>query len=78
MLTTEVNADGRAGLLARHRIAVTFLQQGNVPAILAIGLMLAALRSFASGLVLATVARGREMKLLACLRYNAPGDAVRE
>ena len=64
-------------------IVITFLQQGNVPrfptAILATGLMLAALLSFASGLVLDTVTRGRrEMKLLAYLRYNAPGDAARE
>ena len=64
-------------------IFITFLQQGNVPrfptAILATGLMLAALLSFASGLVLDTVSRGRrEMKLLAYLRYNAPGEAVRE
>jgi glycosyltransferase involved in cell wall biosynthesis len=64
-------------------IFVTFLQQGNVPrfptAILATGLMLAALLSFASGLVLDTVTRGRrEIKLLAYLRYGAPGDPVRE
>ena len=64
-------------------IVITFLQQGNVPrfptAILATGLMLAALLSFASGLVLDTVTRGRrEMKLLAYLRYNAPGDPARE
>ena len=64
-------------------IFITFLQQGNVPrfptAILATGLMLAALLSFASGLVLDTVTRGRrEMKLLAYLRYNAPGDPARE
>ena len=37
--------------------------------------MLAALLAFASGLVLDTVTRGRrEMKLLAYLRYGAPGD----
>ena len=64
-------------------IFITFLQQGNVPrfptAILATGLMLAALLSFASGLVLDTVTRGRrEIKLLAYLRYNAPGEPVRE
>ena len=64
-------------------IFITFLQQGNVPrfptAILATGLMLAALLSFASGLVLDTVTRGRrEIKLLAYLRYNAPGDPARE
>jgi glycosyltransferase involved in cell wall biosynthesis len=64
-------------------IFITFVQQGNVPrfptAILATGLMLAALLSFASGLVLDTVTRGRrEIKLLAYLRYNAPGDPARE
>jgi hypothetical protein len=60
-------------------IVITFLQQGNVPrfptAILATGLMLAALLSCASGLVLDTVTRGRrEIKLLAYLRYAAPGE----
>jgi glycosyltransferase involved in cell wall biosynthesis len=64
-------------------IFITFVQQGNVPrfptAILATGLMLAALLSFASGLVLDTVTRGRrEVKLLAYLRYNAPGEPARE
>ena len=64
-------------------IFITYLQQGNVPrfptAILATGLMLAALLSLASGLVLDTVTRGRrEIKLLAYLRYNAPGDPARE
>ena len=64
-------------------IGITFMQQGNVPRfptlILATGLMLAALLSFASALVLDTVTRGRrEIKLLAYLRYNAPGDPARE
>src|SRR3954451_3436823 len=64
-------------------IFITFLQQGIVPrfptAILATALMLAALLSFASGLVLDTVTRGRrEIKLLAYLRYNAPSDPARE
>ena len=64
-------------------IIITFVQEGTVPrfptAILATGLMLAALLSFASGLVLDTVTRGRrEMKLLAYLRYRAPGDQPRE
>ncbi len=64
-------------------IIITFLQQGNVPrfptAILATGLMLAAFLAFASGLVLDTVTRGRrEIKLLAYLRYSAPGDPARE
>ena len=64
-------------------IVDTFLQEGNVPrfptAILATGLMLAASLSFVSGMVLDTVTRGRrEVKLLAYLRYAAPGDAARE
>jgi glycosyltransferase involved in cell wall biosynthesis len=64
-------------------IFITFVQEGLVPrfptAILATGLMLAALLAFASGLVLDTVTRGRrEMKLLAYLRYGAPGDSPRE
>ena len=64
-------------------IVITFVQEGTVPrfptAILATGLMLAALLSFASGVVLDTVTRGRrEMKLLAYLRYRAPGEAARE
>src|SRR5262249_50797576 len=64
-------------------IIITFVQEGTVPrfptAILATGLMLAAFLSFASGMVLDTVTRGRrEMKLLAYLRYGAPGEAGRE
>jgi len=64
-------------------IVVTYIQEGIVPrfptAILATGLMLSALLSFASALVLDTVARGRrEVKLLAYLRYPAPGDPARE
>jgi glycosyltransferase involved in cell wall biosynthesis len=64
-------------------IVITFIQQGNVPrfptAILATGLMLAALLSFASGIVLDTVTRGRrEAKLLAYLRHAAPGEPIRE
>jgi glycosyltransferase involved in cell wall biosynthesis len=64
-------------------IFITYLQQGNVPrfptAILATGLMLAAFLAFASGLVLDTVTRGRrEIKLLAYLRYNAPGEPAGE
>lgn len=64
-------------------IIITYVQEGNVPrfptAILATGLMLAALLSFASGIVLDTVTRGRrEVKLLAYLRYSAPGEPVRE
>jgi len=64
-------------------IVITFIQEGSVPrfptAILATGLMLAALLSFTSGIVLDTVTRGRrEAKLLAYLRYGAPGDPARE
>jgi len=64
-------------------IVITFVQEGTVPrfptAILATGLMLAALLSFASAIVLDTVTRGRrEVKLLAYLRYAAPGEPVRE
>jgi glycosyltransferase involved in cell wall biosynthesis len=64
-------------------IVITFIQEGNVPrfptAILATGLMLASFLSFASGMVLDTVTRGRrELKLLAYLRYAAPGEPIRE
>jgi glycosyltransferase involved in cell wall biosynthesis len=64
-------------------IFITFVQEGTVPrfptAILATGLMLAALLAFACGLVLDTVTRGRrEIKLLAYLRYGAPGDPARD
>lgn len=61
-------------------IIITFVQEGIVPrfptAILSTGLMLAALLAFACGLVLDTVTRGRrEIKLLAYLRYGAPGES---
>jgi hypothetical protein len=60
-------------------IVVTYLEIGLVPrfptAILSTGLMLAAFVSFAAGLILDTVTRGRrEMKLLAYLQQRAPGD----
>src|SRR5581483_8467825 len=60
-------------------IVATFLREGIVPrlptAILATGLMLAALLSFAAGLILDTVTRGRrELKLLAYLAHRAPGE----
>ncbi len=63
-------------------VAVTFLETGLVPrlptAVLAMGLMLAAFLSFAAGLVLDTVTRGRrEMKLLAYLSHRAPGEERR-
>jgi len=64
-------------------IVITYIQEGIVPrfptAILATGLMLAAFLAFASGLVLDTVTRGRrEVKLLAYLRYGAPGQRTGE
>ena len=64
-------------------ILITFLETGTVPrlptAVLAMGLMLAAVLSFASGLVLDTVTRGRrEIKLLAYLRHAPPGEPARE
>jgi glycosyltransferase involved in cell wall biosynthesis len=59
-------------------LLATYLREGLVPrfptAILSTGLMLAALLSFACGLVLDTVTRGRrEMKLLAYLQQDPPG-----
>ena len=64
-------------------IVATFLREGVVPrlptAILSTGLMLAALLSFMSGLVLDTVTRGRrELKLLAYLAHRAPGEDRRQ
>jgi glycosyltransferase involved in cell wall biosynthesis len=58
-------------------VIATYLREGIVPRfptfILATGLMLAALLSLASGLVLDTVTRGRrEMKLLAYLQQKPP------
>src|SRR5262245_58226788 len=60
-------------------IIITFLETGLVPrlpsAVLAMGLMLAAFMSIASGLILDTVTRGRrEVKLLAYLEQRAPGE----
>lgn len=64
-------------------ILATFLREGVVPrlptAVLATGLMLAALLSFVAGLILDTVTRGRrELKLLAYLAHRAPGDDRRQ
>jgi glycosyltransferase involved in cell wall biosynthesis len=64
-------------------IAVTFLETHTVPrlptAVLATGMMLVAFLSFAVGLVLDTVTRGRrETKLLALLALRAPGDEIRK
>lgn len=63
-------------------IVATFLREGVVPrfptAILSTGLMLAALLSFMSGLILDTVTRGRrELKLIAYLAHRAPGEERR-
>jgi hypothetical protein len=62
-------------------IVLTFVETGLVPrfptAILCTGLMLSALLSVASGLVLDTVTRGRrEVKLLAYLSLRAPGQEI--
>lgn len=60
-------------------VVLTFLREGVVPrlptAVLAMGLMLLAFLSIASGLVLDTVTRGRrEMKFLAYLAQRSPAD----
>lgn len=64
-------------------IIVTFLETHTVPrlptAVLSTGLMVLAFLSFAVGLVLDTVTRGRrEMKLFAYLAQRAPGDERRQ
>jgi glycosyltransferase involved in cell wall biosynthesis len=64
-------------------IVVTFLETHTVPrlptAVLSTGLMVLAFLSFAVGLVLDTVTRGRrEMKLFAYLAQRAPGDERRQ
>ncbi len=58
-------------------VVVTYLELGVVPrlptAILAMGLMMLAFLSLASGLILDTVTRGRrELKRLAYLSHRAP------
>jgi glycosyltransferase involved in cell wall biosynthesis len=63
-------------------IFITYAQTGLVPrlptAVLSTGLMLLACLSFAVGLILDTVSRGRhEMKLLAYLSHRAPGEERR-
>ena len=63
-------------------IFVTYIETGLVPrlptAILSVGLMMLAALSFAVGLVLDTVTRGRrETKLLAYLAQRAPGEERR-
>jgi hypothetical protein len=59
---------------------VTFVEEGVVPrlptAVLSMGLMIMAMLSLSSGLVLDTVTRGRrEMKLMAYLAQPAPGES---
>ncbi len=63
-------------------IVITFWETGLVPrlptAVLSMGLMVTAFLSFAVGLVLDTVTRGRrELKLLAYLALRAPGEERR-
>jgi glycosyltransferase involved in cell wall biosynthesis len=63
-------------------ILITYLQEGVVPrlptAVLSMGLMLLAFLSFACGLILDTVTRGRrEFKLIAYLALRAPGEERR-
>jgi glycosyltransferase involved in cell wall biosynthesis len=60
-------------------VVVTYLEEGIVPrlptAVLSMGLMILAMLSVSSGLVLDTVTRGRrEMKLLAYLSQPVPGE----
>jgi glycosyltransferase involved in cell wall biosynthesis len=63
-------------------VFVTYFQDGTVPrvptAVLATGLMLLAFLSFACGLILDTVTRGRrELKLIAYLAQRAPAEERR-
>jgi glycosyltransferase involved in cell wall biosynthesis len=63
-------------------IVITYVQEGIVPrlptAVLSTGLMLLAFLSFACGLILDTVTRGRrEAKLMAYLALRAPGEQRR-
>ena len=66
-----------AAIILAIPIAITFIETGLVPrlptAVLSMGLMIMALLSVSSGLVLDTVTRGRrEMKMLAYLSQPAP------
>ena len=68
---------GLASIILAIPIVITFIETGLVPrlptAVLSMGLMIMALLSVSSGLVLDTVTRGRrEMKLLAYLSQPAP------
>jgi glycosyltransferase involved in cell wall biosynthesis len=75
-------AFGVAALGFAVPVFITYAETGLVPrlptAVLSTGLMLAACLSFAVGLILDTVSRGRrEMKLLAYLSHRAPGAEKR-
>lgn len=68
-----------AAIVLAIPIFVTYLREGIVPrlptAVLSTGLMVLAFLSLTCGLVLATVTRGRrEMKILAYLRQDPPGE----
>ncbi len=69
-----------ASLILIAPVIVTFVEEGVVPrlptAVLSMGLMIMAMLSLSSGLVLDTVTRGRrEMKLMAYLAQPAPGES---
>lgn len=69
-------------LILAEPVLSTYLRSGLVPrlptAVLAMGLMLAAVASFMCGLILDTVTRGRrELKLLSYLGHRAPGSERR-
>ena len=69
-----------AAIILAIPIAITFIETGLVPrlptAVLSMGLMIMALLSVSSGLVLDTVTRGRrEMKMLAYLSQPAMNDS---
>jgi glycosyltransferase involved in cell wall biosynthesis len=64
-------------------VVVTYLEQGIVPrlptAVLSMGVMILAVVSMSSGIVLDTVTRGRrEIKMLAYLAQPAPGATARQ
>jgi hypothetical protein len=72
-----------ASLILAEPVISTYLSEGLVPrlptAIMAMGLMLAALLSFMSGLILDTVTRGRrELKLLSYIGHRALGEERRK
>lgn len=71
-----------AGLVLSVPLVVTYLQTGLVPrvptAILVTGMVIIAVLCFFAGLILDTVTRGRrEIRRLAYLQLEAPGDVAR-